>query len=222
MKTLLQNGVTSTLQFVYISPVTAADNWSRHDAKIGKSGHYLQVLEWYSGNIEFQCGWPRPDKERRSQHFSRHSVCVCNGPNRGRGMWLKTFTSMMQCFKKLQWVWTGPWKILMFKTDVVVLLQHTLKQLKQTVHINRLSPCMGRTQILFSAPLPRSLWIPQPKFWLRLSFSPANFWIHPLPLRILRWSRGHKSAVSCNFGAICGGIARLASPSCQTHWSSLW
>ena len=44
-------------------------------------------------------------------------------------------------FRKLQQVWTGPCKIVSFQTDVVVHLQHMQKHSKQTVHINRLSPC---------------------------------------------------------------------------------
>ena len=46
-----------------------------------------------------------------------------------------------QKFKKLQQVWTGPWRIVEFKTDVVVIIQHTQKRTKQTVHVNRLTPC---------------------------------------------------------------------------------
>jgi len=48
-----------------------------------------------------------------------------------------------QKYRKLQWVWTGPWRIEEFRTDVVVNLKHTQKQWRQTVHVNRLSPCMG-------------------------------------------------------------------------------
>jgi len=46
-----------------------------------------------------------------------------------------------QKYRKLQQVWTGPWRILEFRSDVVVTIQHTLKRTKQTVHINRLTPC---------------------------------------------------------------------------------
>ena len=46
-----------------------------------------------------------------------------------------------QKFRKVQQVWTGPWRIIKFRTDVVDIIQHTLKRTKQTVHINRLSPC---------------------------------------------------------------------------------
>jgi len=46
-----------------------------------------------------------------------------------------------QKFKKLQKLWTGPWKIERFKTPLVVLLKHTLKNTRQTVHVDRLLPC---------------------------------------------------------------------------------
>ena len=46
-----------------------------------------------------------------------------------------------QRFRKLQQSWTGPWEMQEFRTDVVVVIKHTLRQTKQTVHIDRLSPC---------------------------------------------------------------------------------
>jgi len=46
-----------------------------------------------------------------------------------------------QKFKKLQKLWTGPWKIEHFKTPLVVLIKHTLKNTRQTVHVDRLLPC---------------------------------------------------------------------------------
>ena len=52
-----------------------------------------------------------------------------------------------QKFKKLQWLWTGPWQIESFRTDVVVNLRHIQTQQRQTVHVglNRLSPCVSST-----------------------------------------------------------------------------
>jgi len=46
-----------------------------------------------------------------------------------------------QKFKKLQKLCTGPWKIERFKTPLVVLIKHTLKNTRQTVHVDRLLPC---------------------------------------------------------------------------------
>jgi len=46
-------------------------------------------------------------------------------------------------FKKLHHVWTGPWHILSFKTQVVVVIQHIQSLKKQTVHIDRLTPCLS-------------------------------------------------------------------------------
>ena len=50
---------------------------------------------------------------------------------------------LRQKYRKLQWLWTGPWKIGSFRTDVVVNLVHTQKSVRQTVHVNRLIPCRG-------------------------------------------------------------------------------
>ena len=46
-------------------------------------------------------------------------------------------------FKKLQQIWSGPWRILSFKTQVVVVIQHIHTLKKQTVHLDRLSPCLS-------------------------------------------------------------------------------
>jgi len=43
-------------------------------------------------------------------------------------------------YKKLQRLWTGPWKILRFQTPLVVEIQEFNKKRKQTVHIDRLAP----------------------------------------------------------------------------------
>jgi len=53
---------------------------------------------------------------------------------------------LRQKYRKLQQVWTGPWRIVSFKSDVVVNLVHTQKQSKQTVHIDRLSPCKAAVE----------------------------------------------------------------------------
>jgi len=37
--------------------------------------------------------------------------------------------------------WTGPWRIELFKSPLVVVLKHTEKRTRQTVHIDRLLPC---------------------------------------------------------------------------------
>jgi len=46
-----------------------------------------------------------------------------------------------QKLKKLQRVWTGPYKIIKFQTSVVVIIEHTENHKRQTVHIDRLTPC---------------------------------------------------------------------------------
>ena len=47
-----------------------------------------------------------------------------------------------QTQRKLQRLWSGPWKILEFKSSVVVVVQHCHNNKRQTVHIDRLSPCL--------------------------------------------------------------------------------
>ena len=46
-----------------------------------------------------------------------------------------------QKFRKLQKLWTGPWKIESFKIPVAAVLTHTVKRTRQTVHVDRLLPC---------------------------------------------------------------------------------
>ena len=41
-----------------------------------------------------------------------------------------------QKYRKLQKLWTGPWQIESFKTPLVVVLKHTLKRSRQTVHVD--------------------------------------------------------------------------------------
>jgi len=46
-----------------------------------------------------------------------------------------------QKFRKLQRLWTGPWRTVLFKSPLVVVLKHTVKRARQTVHVDRLLPC---------------------------------------------------------------------------------
>ena len=47
-----------------------------------------------------------------------------------------------QKFKKLRKVWTGPWKIEEFRSPLVVKIRHVTKRTRQTVHVDRLIPCL--------------------------------------------------------------------------------
>jgi len=40
--------------------------------------------------------------------------------------------------------WTGPWRIVEFKTTIVVVVQNLKTNKKQTVHVDRLVPCRTR------------------------------------------------------------------------------
>jgi len=46
--------------------------------------------------------------------------------------------------RKLTRSWTGPWRIVEFKTTIVVIVQNVKTHKKQTVHVDRLVPCRGR------------------------------------------------------------------------------
>ena len=46
-----------------------------------------------------------------------------------------------QKFRKLQRLWTDPWRIESFKSPLMVVLKHTCKRARQTVHVDRLLPC---------------------------------------------------------------------------------
>ena len=46
-----------------------------------------------------------------------------------------------QRFRKLQRLWTGPWRIEAFKSPLVVVIKHTIKRARQTVHVDRLILC---------------------------------------------------------------------------------
>jgi len=46
--------------------------------------------------------------------------------------------------RKLTRSWTGPWRIVEFKTTIVVVVQNMKTHKKQTVHVDRLVPCRSR------------------------------------------------------------------------------
>jgi len=46
--------------------------------------------------------------------------------------------------RRLMRSWTGPWRIVEFKTTNVVVLKNVKTHEKQTVHVDRLVPCRGR------------------------------------------------------------------------------
>ena len=46
-----------------------------------------------------------------------------------------------QKFRKLQRLWTGPWRIELLKSPLAVVLKHKKKRTRQAVHVDRLLPC---------------------------------------------------------------------------------
>jgi len=62
--------------------------------------------------------------------------------NEGQLVWLFwPRPPVRQKFRKLQRLWTGPWRIQSFKSPLVVVLKHTVKRTRQTVHVDPLLPC---------------------------------------------------------------------------------
>jgi len=62
----------------------------------------------------------------------------------GQKVWLYwPKPSVRQLFKKLTRLWTGPWKIVLFKSPVVVELRHVSNRATQVVHVDRLLPCVS-------------------------------------------------------------------------------
>jgi len=46
-----------------------------------------------------------------------------------------------QRLRELQRLWTGPWRIEAFKSPLVVVIKHTARRTRQTVHVHRLLLC---------------------------------------------------------------------------------
>ena len=46
-------------------------------------------------------------------------------------------------YRKLTKLWTGPWEILAFSSPLVVQVRHTTTRKRQTVHVDRLVPCVS-------------------------------------------------------------------------------
>ena len=65
--------------------------------------------------------------------------------------WPKPLEQMK--FKKLYKLWNGPWKIVKFKSPLVVEIEHCSKKTKhgkfsrQIVHVDRLTPCKLETEV---------------------------------------------------------------------------
>ena len=55
--------------------------------------------------------------------------------------------SNRQKYRKLEHLWTGPYKIIDFLSEVVVKIQNIRNNKTQTVHVDRLTPCSAITQI---------------------------------------------------------------------------
>ena len=63
-------------------------------------------------------------------------------PNSHKDNWSGYFGPVRQKFKKLQQLWTGPWRIESFCCPLVVNIKHVDKRSRQRVHVDRLIPCI--------------------------------------------------------------------------------
>ena len=69
--------------------------------------------------------------------------------NKGQLVWLYWPRPLLrQQQRKLTQLWTGPWKVIEFLTDVVVRVQHIKTNKCQTVHVDRLVHCSSMSQVI--------------------------------------------------------------------------
>ena len=78
------------------------------------------------------------EKKYFDRRVKQHSFAV------GQKVWLYWPRPLIrQQKRKLTQLWTGPWEIKQFLSPIVVLIQHTVNRKQQTVHVDRLSPCLA-------------------------------------------------------------------------------
>jgi len=83
-------------------------------------------------------------KEARTQRKYYHDRSNMTRFHDGQKVWLYwPRPPLCQQFKKLTRLWTGPWKIVLFKSPVVVELRHVSNGAMQVVHVDRLLPCVS-------------------------------------------------------------------------------
>ena len=79
---------------------------------------------------------------RSTQSRSSAASDVYKRQDVGQLVWLYwSRPPVRQRFRKLQRLWTGPWRIEAFKSPLVVVIKHTAKRTRQTVHVDRLILC---------------------------------------------------------------------------------
>jgi len=83
-------------------------------------------------------------KEARMQRKYYNDRSRMTRFHEGQKVWLYwPRVSVRQQFKKLTRLWTGPWKIVLFKSPVNVELRHVSNGVMQVVHVDRLLPCVS-------------------------------------------------------------------------------
>ena len=93
-------------------------------------------------NIRNACAISRAAKTQKN-YFDKH----VKGPPFALNqlVWLYWPRSLQRArSRKLTRSWTGPWRIVEFKTTIAVVVQNLKTHKKQTVHVDRLVPCRGR------------------------------------------------------------------------------
>jgi len=83
-------------------------------------------------------------KEARTQRKYYDDRSRMTRFHEGQKVWLYwPRPPVRQQYKKLTRLWTGPWKIVLFKSPVVVELHHVSNGAIQVVHVDRLLPCVS-------------------------------------------------------------------------------
>jgi len=83
-------------------------------------------------------------KEARTQRKYYDDRSRMTRFHEGQKVWLYWLRPpVRQQYKKLTRLWTGPWKIVLFKSPVVVKLHHVSNGAIHEVHVDRLLPCVS-------------------------------------------------------------------------------
>jgi len=92
-------------------------------------------------------------KEARTQRKYHDDRSHMTRFDEGQKIWLYwPRPPIRQQFKKLTRLWTGPWNIVLFKSPVVVELQHVSNGAIKVVHVDRLLPCVSLPAIADDEP----------------------------------------------------------------------
>ena len=113
---------------------------------IARSGNFSQGTGKFSASGKFKMQnniWFTVTKSSaRSQKSYYDERAHVKSFDIGQLVWLYwPRPPVRQRIRKLQRLWTGPWRIEAFKSPLVVVIKHSVKRARQTVHVDRLILC---------------------------------------------------------------------------------